>query len=258
MTVVDRLRRPAYTGPNRCWPCTVVNAILLGGAMVVVSIQSVPAALIAGLVGGMAIWLRGYLVPLTPRFAPRLVELLPGEFSKARPEERGSIGDVGGIDGDELIGQLVEAGVLAVEDDQLLLDAGFETEWEREQSRLRELSPDELATELSAALPSDREVDPVGAGGEWFDLGDGTWLSRPVTIAEVAAVATLEDVDGVSTAAGRAAAAPLRGFLGACPACEAALVETSPEQCCGGGNPRAGPDAVLACPDCDNQLFAFE
>ena len=72
------VRRPEYTGERRCWPCTVLNSTILA---VVCGLLAVThrrvSALGVGVVGTAAIVLRGYVVPYTPRFAPRLVGWLP-------------------------------------------------------------------------------------------------------------------------------------------------------------------------------------
>jgi hypothetical protein len=74
---LERLRRPEHTGENRCWPCTVVNVVLVGLGTLLLARRRRTLALGAAAVGGAAVWLRGYVVPGTPRFAPRLVAALP-------------------------------------------------------------------------------------------------------------------------------------------------------------------------------------
>jgi hypothetical protein len=86
--VLDRLRRPEYTGENRCTPCTVVNtalaALLAAGAGGLAAAATpagtgpvpapVPGLAAGGLVlaaGLASIHLRGYLVPGTPRLTKR-------------------------------------------------------------------------------------------------------------------------------------------------------------------------------------------
>jgi hypothetical protein len=76
-SLIDRLRRSEHTGERRCWPCTVVNAVLLTIAVVALRRRSRALAIPAALLGAGAIWLRGYLVPGTPRWAPELVAALP-------------------------------------------------------------------------------------------------------------------------------------------------------------------------------------
>ena len=74
---VEFLRRPEHTGERRCWPCTVVNAVLVAGVALAVARRRRLAALPVLLLGAALVYLRGYVVPGTPRFAPRLVAALP-------------------------------------------------------------------------------------------------------------------------------------------------------------------------------------
>lgn len=74
---VELLRRPEHTGERRCWPCTVANAVIVAVLAVAVARRRRLAALPVLLVGAALIHLRGYVVPGTPRFAPRLVAALP-------------------------------------------------------------------------------------------------------------------------------------------------------------------------------------
>lgn len=71
------IRRPAHTGADRCWPCTALNLFLLALGCLALAVVSPPASAALAAVGTAAIWLRGYLVPYTPQFAPRLVARLP-------------------------------------------------------------------------------------------------------------------------------------------------------------------------------------
>ncbi|SFS69967.1 hypothetical protein [Halostagnicola kamekurae] len=73
---IDRLRQPDYTGENRCTPCTLLNvaiaAVLVAAATTVALSRTdrVGAAVLGtalAAVSGAAIYLRGYLVPGTPR-----------------------------------------------------------------------------------------------------------------------------------------------------------------------------------------------
>jgi len=75
--MVDAIRRSEHTGERRCWPCTVTNVVLVLGAAVAVARRRRPAAVPVLLVGAALVYLRGYVVPGTPWFAPRLVAALP-------------------------------------------------------------------------------------------------------------------------------------------------------------------------------------
>jgi hypothetical protein len=77
-SLTDRVRRLEHTGERRCWPCTVVNAVLLAlGTLLLRRSRLRALSLPLALFGTAAIWLRGYLVPGTPRWAPKLVAALP-------------------------------------------------------------------------------------------------------------------------------------------------------------------------------------
>ncbi|MFC6736906.1 hypothetical protein ACFQEQ_11735, partial [Halolamina salina] len=147
-TIVDRLRQPAYTGENRCTPCTVVNvgvAIVLAVVLGVV----VPVAGVAALVLSLsAIYLRGYLVPGTPELTKRyLPDRVHRLFGKA-PD-------------------LPDAGE-AVDVEAYLLDAGV----------LRETATgDELEPTDSFRAAWDERIDevrerPAAAAGELLGLDD--------------------------------------------------------------------------------------
>ena len=77
---MKRLRQPAYTGSNRCVPCTVLNGFIavfvsillgvflyphLGGVLVLLSVSVFLFVLL------VIIWLRGYLLPGTPTLTKR-------------------------------------------------------------------------------------------------------------------------------------------------------------------------------------------
>ncbi|MFU8866600.1 hypothetical protein [Natronococcus sp.] len=92
-TIVERLRKPEYTGENRCTPCTVLNLAIAGAIGAAVARRSRLAG--AAVVGASAaaIYLRGYLVPGTPeltkRYLPERVLRLFGKTSE--PEIRGGL-----------------------------------------------------------------------------------------------------------------------------------------------------------------------
>ncbi|ELZ27434.1 hypothetical protein C475_05930 [Halosimplex carlsbadense 2-9-1] len=98
-SLVTRLRRPEYTGENRCLPCTVLNvgiasvgATLLGAWFVAAGYSTAAVGVSTGVlaVSLAAIWLRGYLVPGTPaltkRYLPASVLAAFGKTPEASPE----------------------------------------------------------------------------------------------------------------------------------------------------------------------------
>ena len=280
----ETFRRPAYTGERRCWPCTVLNTGLLGLACAFIARSTPIGSAAIGVAGGAAIAFRGYFVPYTPQVAPRLVDALPFEFphpegTGGRPSsdrsddsQRPLAQGTDSLSADEPAGgavteQLLDAGVLVAEGEALALDDAFETRWREAMDDLRVLDDEALATAAADAaatgvegrLVDDEYAKSIVLGDENTTMADEAWLSRPVTIAEAAAVQTLADREGgFDPETCRAAARPLRMFLEKCPDCGSPVRETTTAACCGSvTTPGSGPRDVLACPTCDEQLFTF-
>jgi hypothetical protein len=288
MSALDAVRDARYTGDARCWPCTVVNlAVVAAVALALAVVDAVPfaAAAAVAVVGALATWLRGYVVPFTPRFAPRLVAAVPGgdrlfAHPTAPGRDRGTTagdavpadadGDgnlaVDAVDPERMLGALVDAGVLVPDGEDLHLDDAFAAAWTDRVRARRDESVDAVAAAVDDALPEATvSVEGRDAGrGPYVVVsrGDGpslddAWLTRPVAVAELAAVEALADHD-LDRATRVAAAGPIRLFLAECPACGGDVVETTTVECCGGtAGAGASPDHVLACADCDHRLFTL-
>ena len=277
---VSGLRRSEHTGENRCWPCTVVNVALVGVAGAALGVVLTPAIGVAVAVGGLApVWLRGYLIPGTPRFAPPLVAAVPGGaalFDKTPngaddppngaddpPNGGGSLGaESGPADPADLLDRLVEAGVLEVGGDTVAPTGAFDERWQAEMDRLRGNTTEELARAALAISPAAeaRTIDDewIALGPEGGGVTDETWLSRPVAIAEIAGYRATEsnlDDDEIRLAA----AQTNRLFLDSCPDCGATLERGTDMSCCG-GHTGAGdePSETLVCPDCEARLYTFD
>ena len=265
MTGVDALRRPEYTGPNRCWPCTGVNAVAVVLASLVAAVVSGPAALVVLLAGAALIYFRGYVVPGTPAVAPRLVRRLglapyfdhvaPGGTDGSHDRESD---DLAGAEHEPaaLLGAMLEAGVVVEDDDgDLYLADAFAAAWTDEMARLRDLDDDALAAATADVVPFDAEgtvrFDGVSVEGD----GGAVWL-RPVhAVADVAAVRAMARV-GVDESVRAPAASPLRLFLPECPACGGPLAETTVVDGCGGTmTPNETPTRrVVACEECGSEV----
>ncbi len=256
MTFIDRLRRPEYTGANRCWPCTAVNlaiVVLLAGAA---GLLFTPLAPLVLLVGGGAIYLRGYVIPGTPRFAPRVVELLPVEFGPEKHVESDSIAE--SVDPKQLLGTLIDAGVVVADGEDLRLTDDFRVAFEDRMAELRTLSEQALAERAAAVAAGDPDAE-VHANRILLAGGRDIWLSRAVAIAETAAAETLAGFD-VPTDLRAPAAEPLRTLVSTCPVCAGPVVETTLRNCCGGpGTSHRKPHRpVLACSDCSTVVYEFD
>lgn len=267
------LRRPSYTGERRCWPCTVLNVGVLAVVCGALGLFNPVLAVGVALGGVSAIALRGYLVPGTPRFAPRLAAHLPGRFvgMAATDSRDGDIAEAPtradslGVDepvGERVLDALVERGVLIDDGEALHLDSRVREDWREEMATLRAFDSQTLADIAlenvpeadDAELVHEREREWVVLTAETGSFGAERWLSRPIAIAEVAAVRTLAADLSLETCI--AAAHPLRMFLERCPVCEGSLERTTAAACCGGPGPN-GPEEVLACAACEQRLFTF-
>lgn len=229
-------------------------------------------------------------MPFTPRFAPRLVSHLPVDVFHATgtraspdansrppnaPDASGSLGgDADAETGEQVLAALVEAGVVTADEETVYLSPGFREAWRSKMRHLRERNDEGLANALRTVAPEGTEVDVVERSGDqwtdadesWFVVSDGSgdparenWLTRPVAVAEIAAVWVLNDRTTLSETRRVQATGPLRTFLESCPACDGRVEETTAIECCGGpGGARAdAPDEVLACRDCGARLYTF-
>lgn len=271
--LLERIRRPEYTGENRCWPCTITNSVLLTivvGVLALVGRRT--AAAIVGAVGVVSLGLRGYVVPYTPRFAPSLAAVLPTEYPNS--DEPGSLSDsahveaadsesgTDSVSGEDVLTTLLETGVVVPDGEDLYLDAEFRDDWRQEMHDLREHDLEGLAN-IADQLTEPTTDARVSRGWGRSVLvledtsGGVTTLRRGIAVAELAAARALEStVD--DAAVRRAAGRPLRSLLEACPLCDGPL-EVTQSSCCGEVTPvGATPSEKLYCPDCNVRLFTFD
>jgi uncharacterized protein with PIN domain len=214
--------------------------------------------------GGAAIALRGYFVPYTPQFAPKLVAASPLPdhlFAKDGVDaaERESLTDAE-LDGETLFRELAAAGVLVDDGDLVRPTDQILTAWHREMDRLADESLDKLASTAGETFPAVGAVEGYEDGdAEWLAVGTGRreLVARPVAVAETAAYRVLDDaIEDTSVRLAAARAFPM--FLDSCPVCERPLEESSEVSCCGGySDPQSSPDEVLVCPSCRQRVYTF-
>lgn len=251
-SVVARLRDPVYTGPNRCWPCSVANVVLVAlGAMAAGAVAPAAGVAVAAL-GLAAVWLRGYVVPGTPRLTRRyLPASVRGWFGKTpsrRPPDAADPTD-----------RLTELGVLRP--DAPRLTPGYRDPW---ATTAGGLAGDERAIRRAAAavlsspstevgLANDGDGVTLTIGGEWI----GEWPSQTALVADLATELTLSDTGwaGLERTERADLAARIRAVAAACPVCDAStsVSEDTVTSCC-------GPTEVVAvtCPDCSTRLAEFD
>lgn len=249
----DRLRKPEYTGENRCLPCTVVNLVI--ALVVAFGLASVRLSLgVAFLVLALSsIWLRGYLVPGTPELTQRYFpEWLLAVFDKA-PKER--------IDEVDPESTLAAAGVIEPcqnEDDVCLADA-FREAWRSNMTRIREgdTEREAIARHLDVdpdALAFESHGDAYVARHDGRRLGQ--WESRPALLADLATVRVLpewiDDWEALSAAARTQLMNGLRIFLERCPGCDGAVTLDTEvvSSCC-----RSQEVVTASCDDCGARLL---
>lgn len=262
-----RLRRPEYTGENRCRACTVVNAAVLLVAVAGIGVVAARPllAVVVGVVGAAAIALRGYLLPFTPRFAPAVVAPLPGDiFVYDAPEDADALSDLDTdpAEPDAVLRALVEAGVVTTDGDHLGIAAAFEANWRDRMDALADASDDRLAATARESTPAVTAARVERTGTETFLVvtgasGSSRWIRRPVAIAEVAAVAALGDTD-LPAAHLAVGADALCAFLDTCPVCGDDIVEGRLDDCCGHALGEHDPERGLACETCGVAFHRFE
>lgn len=256
-SLLGRLRNPAYTGENRCYPCTAVNLGLTALAAVGGSMLWAPLGVGVAAVGVTATALRGYVVPGTPALTKRyLPESVLARFDKAPTND-----PLGGIDAEAY---LRDAGVIVDGDDgDIHVPAGVFGAVAEEVAAFD--NDDEV---LAATLAETLGLDPaevtvasagVGYGARVGIQPAGRWESRVALATELAA----NEVFGRRIGGWRALPVDTRGaLLGAfrlaldrCPACdgEVSLGSDTAESCC-----RAYEVVVATCAGCDARLFEIE
>jgi hypothetical protein len=262
---LESIRRPEYTGENRCIPCTVVNVLLaavVSGAIGLVS----PSLMVGSFVAFLgAIYLRGYLVPGTPeltkRYLPERVLALFGKSTIDDPIAVPGEGE-GEIDVEAV---LADAGVVTdcPDGDDLCLEPEFYDAWtDRIDRTRRETAADDVATVFDVAATGD-ELALEDRKGSFVVEADGVpigwWESRTAFVADVAAGRELQRRypawDEMDNEVRTRVLASLRVFLERCPTCDGTLelgTETV-SSCC------SSRDVVaMACADCDARLLEFD
>ncbi len=172
------------------------------------------ASRLVAVVGVAVVYLRGYLVPYTPEFAPRLVAAspVPDEWFHGKPshressrqdvtrQESESLADDVGMDGETVLRELSAAGVIEVEGAQLFLATAIDSAWHERMDELADQSLSALSTTLQASLPRVAHAEPYADDAEWVALGSDhkQLLPRPVVVAELAAYEVLANVSTTS------------------------------------------------------------
>lgn len=249
---IERLRQPAYTGENRCYPCTVVNLVLTGvttAALWLVHPAVSGVVLVAGLA---AVYLRGYVVPGTPtlttRYLPAPVLRL---FGKADGVECHAGAPIAVTAPELQAADIVTSGPTgarlapAVSDAIHTRLAAFD-----ELHTAEEIDPEAMPTAALAETLglSSEAISPV-PGAIAFSLPERLvrWVSPAALAVDLAEAAVLADRVDTWTSLGPERRLELlvavRALVEQCPVCEGPVVRelAVPKTCC------RDPDPVVQC-----------
>jgi len=258
--LIGAVRRPEYTGENRCLPCTAVNVVIAGGAAIAVGTVSVPLAAAVFVVGLAAIGLRGYLVPYTPALTARYLPDRVLRLFDKRPEPPAT-GSEGEID---LEAVLRDAG--AVRDceaaDDLCLTDSFRTAWRDRVAAVR--ADDSPRAELAELLGVDADRLAFADHGDAFVASHdgvrvGQWESHAAFVADRASARELADRypawSGLSVEGRGQVLNGLRLFVERCPACDGPVTADHEvvDSCC-----RSIDVVAVSCEECGARLFETE
>lgn len=181
-----------------------------------------------------------------------------GDGLPARPRRTTDSLVPGGADGQAVVASLVEAGVLVQRGEQVVLSTGFREQWRKEMEMLADLDDEVFAAAIAEIAPTVEQAQVVTERGRQFVLlrdEEDLWLSRPVAIAEAAALRALpESVDETHR---EAAVRPLRLFLEQCPDCGGRVDTASADLWPGTVGPENEAEELLVCWDCGERLYTF-
>jgi hypothetical protein len=260
MTLQTLLRKysdPAYTGPNRCPACTAVNvgiAVVAAAGLSVVASPFVGLPALAGMLG--VVYLRGYLLPGTPRLTKRyLPDRVLRWFDKAPTGDA-----LGGIDPEAYL--RTAGAVELTPDGDLAVTPWMRAELADDVAALA--ADDALAGALADALGLDPAVVSVGPRKTGYSARVGAqpagyWESRVALATDLAAHRTFERRVGGWRALPADTRASLLGALrlclDTCPACDGAVTlgTSTAESCC-----RTYEVLAATCDGCDARLFELD
>jgi hypothetical protein len=269
MPVLDRVRKPEYTGENRCLPCTAVNVTIAFVLGVTISVVSPPLGAVV-LVGSLAaIYLRGYLVPGTPTLTKRyLPDRVLAYFDKApNPIEERRTGQL-----EETIDRIENRRENAVDPEAFLVDVGAVEPCEHEDDLC-------LTDGFERRLGADGRTDPYDPAGlaVLFEMETDSievlnrpypairidrrvrkWPSEAALRSDLAADGALRETadgwDDVPLEQRLGILSSLRSFRDRCPACSGPIVvsDGTVESCC-----RSYEVITFGCGDCGDPLLEF-
>ncbi|MCG1003752.1 MULTISPECIES: hypothetical protein [Halobacterium] len=256
--VVTELRRPEYTGENRCLPCTLLNLALVAVVALVLAARVAPAVgVVAVVLGAALVWARGYVVPGTPTLTKRyLPERVLAYFEHGGPADTAS--NAGAEFDPERA--LVTAGALepCADGEDLCLARAFRRSWRSAMPAAADDVDGVLDSMLPASFDDSASVEFRGATvvARVENTSIAKWPSRAAFVADAAGAVALSDADPGWDERGFAERtqllAGLRLWLDRCSVCDGRveLGEETVESCC-----RSVPVVAASCTSCGERIF---
>jgi hypothetical protein len=230
--VASNVRRPEYTGENRCAPCTALNVLIAAAIAAVLASVSFGLAAAAFVLALLAIYLRGYLVPGTPTITKRY---LPAPVLRLFGKESPTTGVTITEDGDANEA-LAAAGVLERGRGGFRLAPGFREEWRDRIRTVRRRGPTEEDVET---LFDAERLDRHGETSFVLDTSKSLrWDSEGALVADVAAGGLLRsafgDWESIDATTRQDVLRRLRLLLDRCPSCDGPIetVRHHADPCC--------------------------
>lgn len=269
---LDPLKRPEYTGENRCLPCTILNVVLASlGSLLLGSIAVELGVAVLGL-SLLVIYLRGYLIPGTPtltkRYVPRPVltrvagHRPPGErtdrddwetLEKLAYEKRNA------VDPERF---LTEAGAIEPSEsgEDVRLTDGFVAHVERLMAAHRDEPMNRaVIADMFDVDPHDVERQPRDYPAVKIERRIRKWPSEGALVADIATHEALSDRTdrwlAVPFEQRRRILESLRGLHPSCPLCSGDIryLDDVVESCC------AQYEVTrIACTACGERLLEFD
>lgn len=272
--VLNHLRRPEYTGQNRCIPCTILNVLIaaavstgLAFVAIVNGADAVTATVIGVVVFGggiVVIYLRGYLVPYTPWLTKTyLPDRVLRWFDKPTVDRPATATEFDDID---YQATLVSLGAITECDDRddLCVAPAFQRRWRHHIGVLREKDTEAKKADVAELFELDDVDHQIREfGGSASVIVDnrqvGQWESDASFIADLAADKVFREwsTDWLDYhIANRSQLLnSIRMFIERCPACDAPVTmgQETVESCC-----RTMDVVAVSCSDCDSRIFEVE
>ncbi|WP_380677677.1 hypothetical protein [Salinigranum sp. GCM10025319] len=264
---IDRLRQPAYTGENRCTPCTVLNVVIAAVVSGVLTVVALPLGVAAFVAALAVIYLRGYLVPYTPTITKRYFpDRVLRWFDKDPRTIQRSTTDPDEIEEIDVERTLYSLGVVTECEhvDDLCLDADFQQAWRAEIRDLREkeTKTDDIRDLLDLDPTDDHEIDERGGQAAIVVIDGrivGQWESHAALTADLAADRVLRDWtdewERFHVVNRSQLLNSLRMFLEDCTECghPISVGQETVESCC-----RSFDVVAVACDGCGSRFFEIE